>query len=1028
MSLLKGVSKMASYISGMVSGLDWTSMISQLVELERGSIDLMERDKGKISDRYDAWTEVSSKLLSLKTVAASLSELDDFNLYTSNSSITGTTYDVDDMLSYAVGSTASQGSYTLKIDNLAQAEKLGSRSFSSLSEALGISGDIIMNGSVLNIAAGDNLNDIKNKINALNSGENSAGLTASIFTVGDGEYRLTLTSQETGAAGIDIANGSSADILSQLGLSDDAASLSNPITSGAQSSGFRSSTQDIESLIGLNSAASGNVTIAGQSIAIDLSSDSLQSIRDTINNNANLQALGVSASIVSRTDDDTTYYKLQIDGTQTITDTDNILQTLGFLRQGHSAVSGVTGDVSNTTNGETITRDTLIVDIDGYNTWTSGDTITIEGSDHDGVGVGPTDFTVTSTSTIGDFLDAVESAFGGEVNAYVNGNGEIVVEDNKAGMSNLALTLTAGLGDGNSALDFGTFISSTVRQRQIIAGEDAQISLDGVTITRETNMITDVITGVTLNLLNEDADAEINLNITRDYDGVKEKISDFVSAYNEIISYINNQFEYDEEEGETSALFGDASLMSVRSSIRDVILSGVTGLSSSFDHLSLVGINIDRYGKLSIDDSKLDGYLRTNYSDIVSLFVAQGSSTNGNLNYVSSSNDTQEGSYEVEITQAATQASTTGAGFSGTLSGDTTISITDHWGREAEISLSAGWNITSIVNAINSEFSQEYEEILVGENRYYADAGQAGVIDEDTTWDSVFDAVGASAGLVNNDVISFTGTNRGGSTISGSFTVTDTGSDSVGDLLLAIEEEFGSGYDAYIDTEGRIAIKDTIAGDSDITLSVSALRNLDFGNIDVDATGADGSHEGRYALSMTAENDGGQLKISNDDYGDYSYTISVTGGNLGITDGTYTGNDVEGRIRTEGSSTWMTMTGSGQALTVDDDQDAESLVVKYTGTGTGTFDFDFITGVGEKMDRVLYFMTDTYDGYISNKKESLQSQIDTIDLRIEDEEDRLERYEQTLMNKFVMMETMLASMQSQMEWLTGQIEGLGSWS
>jgi len=1012
----------------MVSGLDWTSMISQLVELERGSIDLMERDKGKISDRYDAWTEVSSKLLSLKTVAASLSELDDFNLYTSNSSITGTTYDVDDMLSYAVGSTASQGSYTLKIDNLAQAEKLGSRSFSSLSEALGISGDIIMNGSVLNIAAGDNLNDIKNKINALNSGENSAGLTASIFTVGDGEYRLTLTSQETGAAGIDIANGSSADILSQLGLSDDAASLSNPITSGAQSSGFRSSTQDIESLIGLNSAASGNVTIAGQSIAIDLSSDSLQSIRDTINNNANLQALGVSASIVSRTDDDTTYYKLQIDGTQTITDTDNILQTLGFLRQGHSAVSGVTGDVSNTTNGETITRDTLIVDIDGYNTWTSGDTITIEGSDHDGVGVGPTDFTVTSTSTIGDFLDAVESAFGDEVNAYVNGNGEIVVEDNKAGTSNLALTLTAGLGDGNSALDFGTFISSTVRQRQIIAGEDAQISLDGVTITRETNMITDVITGVTLNLLNEDADAEINLNITRDYDGVKEKISDFVSAYNEIISYINNQFEYDEEEGETSALFGDASLMSVRSSIRDVILSGVTGLSSSFDHLSLVGINIDRYGKLSIDDSKLDGYLRTNYSDIVSLFVAQGSSTNGNLNYVSSSNDTQEGSYEVEITQAATQASTTGAGFSGTLSGDTTISITDHWGREAEISLSAGWNITSIVNAINSEFSQEYEEILVGENRYYADAGQAGVIDEDTTWDSVFDAVGASAGLVNNDVISFTGTNRGGSTISGSFTVTDTGSDSVGDLLLAIEEEFGSGYDAYIDTEGRIAIKDTIAGDSDITLSVSALRNLDFGNIDVDATGADGSHEGRYALSMTAENDGGQLKISNDDYGDYSYTISVTGGNLGITDGTYTGNDVEGRIRTEGSSTWMTMTGSGQALTVDDDQDAESLVVKYTGTGTGTFDFDFITGVGEKMDRVLYFMTDTYDGYISNKKESLQSQIDTIDLRIEDEEDRLERYEQTLMNKFVMMETMLTSMQSQMEWLTGQIEGLGSWS
>ncbi|MBN2299047.1 MAG: flagellar hook protein, partial [Deltaproteobacteria bacterium] len=292
---------MASYISGMTSGLDWTSMISQLVEMESRSIQLLETDKEEINDRYDSWVEVNSKLLSLKTVAASLSELDDFDQYTSSSSITGTTYDVDDMLSYAVGSNASQGSYSLKINNLAQAEKLGSISFSSLSEAVGIAGDLLINGNVVNIAADDSLNDIKNKINALNSGENPAGVTASIFTMGEGEYRLTLTSQETGSSGIDIANGSSSDVLGQLGFADDAVSLSNPITSGAQSSGFTSSTQDIEALLGLNSAASGNVTIAGQSIAIDLSSDSLQSIRDTINNNANLQTLGVSASIVSET-------------------------------------------------------------------------------------------------------------------------------------------------------------------------------------------------------------------------------------------------------------------------------------------------------------------------------------------------------------------------------------------------------------------------------------------------------------------------------------------------------------------------------------------------------------------------------------------------------------------------------------------------------------------------------------------------------------------------------------------------------
>ena len=457
-----------------------------------------------------------------------------------------------------------------------------------------------------------------------------------------------------------------------------------------------------------------------------------------------------------------------------------------------------------------------------------------------------------------------------------------------------------------------------------------------------------------------------------------------------------------------------------------MILSGVNGLDSDLDHLSIIGINMDKEGKLSINSSKLDGYLRSNYEDVINLFVAQGSSTSSTLTYLSSGDETLEGTYDVEITQAATLANTTGSGFSGALSTGATLSLTDGNGRTAQVSLSAGWNITSIVNAINSELAQEYQEILVGANSLYADSSQMSRISAGTTWNSVYDGAGASANLADGDIIAFSGTSRGGSAIQGSYTISNAATGTVGDLLEAIESELGTGYDAYIDSEGRIAIKDTTTGDSSLTLNITTVKNLDFGPIDVDLTGADGSRNGRYALDITASSDGGQLKISNSAYGSSSFTLAVTGGNLGMTDGAYSGTDVAGRIRKTGSSTWMTMTGSGQTLTGDDDQDVKGLVIKYTGTGTGILDFSFITGVGEKLDRALYYMTNSVDGYVTNKQTLLNDQMSNIDDKISELEARIAKKQQDLINRYVVMESMLAKLQSQQSWLTGQLNSLYS--
>jgi flagellar hook-associated protein 2 len=1024
--LIREGSAMAStyFLSGLSSGLDWQSMITQLVAIERQPEQLLTNQKTTLNNKYKEWGVINTKLSALQTSASSLAASDSFNLYTTSSSVTGTSTDVSKLASFAVGSNASPGSYSLTINNLAQAQKLGSRSFSSLSDGLNISGDLVINGHTINIASTDSLTNIQNKINALNSGQNPAGVTASIITVASGQYQLTLTSQNTGKNGMILANGSSTDVLGMLGVADNSTSLRYAVTGGAQSSAFSSSTESIKGLLGLTTGSSGTVTIAGVGIAIDLSSNSLEDIKNTINGNLALQAAGVSASIVPKTSSGNTTYTLQINGTQTFVDSGNILQTLGVLKQGNSAVSGVIGGTQNTSGGSAITSDTLITSIDGYNTWTTGDKITIGGADHNGTAITSTDFTITSTSTVGDLLSAIQTAFGSQVSAYVNSNGAIVVEDNQTGASSLALSLTPS----NSDLDFGTFNTSSIRKREIVAGEDAQIILDGTTITRSTNQITDVISGTTINLLGEDAGATITLNITQDYSGIESKISDFVKKYNDLMTEINAQFTYTQDSSssttqETPPLFADSTLQTIKGTIRNTILSGVSGVDSSLDHLSLVGINLDKTGMLSVDSNKLEGYLKTNFSDVVNLFAAQGTSTNSNLTYVGSTNSTVAGAYQVEITQAATKAGTTGSGFSGTLSGDTSFTITDSSGRTALISLLSGSNISTIINTINSELSKEYQQILVGANRLYADAGQTSAISTSTTLDSIFDASGASANLANGDEITFSGTDRAGNAVSGSFTISDSSTQTVGNLLNTISEAYGSGYSVSIDAQGRITITDSTNGDSKLSLNIDTVKNLDFGTIDVDPTGADGSQSGRFAMGITAENVGGQLKLTRNDYGNYSFTIA-DGLSLGLTDGIYTGNDVAGRIKLSGSETWMTMVGSGQTLTGNADQDVEGLVINYTGTSTGTFDFNFTKGVGDMLDKALDLMSDSVSGYVSKKQQSLQNQMSDIDNKIADMEERITRYQETLTSKFVAMETAISKLQSMQTWLTSQINSL----
>ncbi|MBW1912102.1 MAG: flagellar filament capping protein FliD, partial [Deltaproteobacteria bacterium] len=1012
------------------SGFDWRSMIDQLISIDNQRVDIIADKKTEYQTKLDEWQSVNSMLLSLKTATGALSTLSAFNVYTA-STTSDTITSASDRLTVSTSSSASPGMHQIRVDNLAHSNKISSNSYAATDTALSLTaGDILISGKVVNITATDTLADIKDKINTANTGSNPSNVTASIVQYGTNDYRLILTSDDTGTDGISILNGSGNDILFELGFTDSTRTAKTHITGGDKSDGFTSTDENIKTLLDLSTtqtSALGEIKINGTDVAaIDLSTDTLEDIR------AKFDAVaGVDASIITETVDGTNYYRILIEGgSNTYTDKNNILETLGIIKGGVSDVKGVIGDISNTKDGAYITSSTLIKDIDGYSGWAADDYIHLTGKDTSDVAVNDTTLTLTAIVTVGDLLTKIDSVFG-NVTSSVTADGKIMVVDNTSGsVLDVEIAVKDNGGADDNTLNFDADddlgVTGDLRSREVVAGEDASILVDGVTVTDSSNTFTDVITGVTLNLVGEDGAAEdttITVKVERDLGAVKSKITDMKDAFNTVIDYINTQFTYDDENEKVGGiLFGDGTLSSVKSELINTVTQQITGLPSGYDYLSLIGITLDltdavegKYDNinLAIDDDKLTDALETNFNDVRNLFIAYGSGSSPNLTYISHTSDTQGGSYTVNITQEATQSTTTGSAAAVDLTSDETLTIEDFaTGRVATVSLTSGSDLDTVINAINSELAREYTQKIVGEN----DTGK--------TLSTLFSSI---TGVDEDDVITFTGTRGNGLNVSGSYTVDTT--KTIGDLLNTIEDTFEDEVTVAI-SGGKIVITDKSAGDSQLSFTIdtsSIGADLNFGDVDVDPTGADGSQEGRYAMTITASKTGSnELLLTHNTYGTGQRAIvTETGGagDLKLTSPVYVwGENVAGTIN------GITATGSGQTLTVDSDgNNADGLSINYTGTTTLTSaTFSFALGVAELLDRRLGFITDANDGYVAYKQTSLKNSIDSFETQIENMEASLNRKMEMMINRFVAMELALAKIQNQSQWLAGQVSA--AWS
>lgn len=304
--------------AGLGSGIDTQTIVSQLMQIERIPVNRMRANQARLEARLTIYQQLSSKVAALKTAASGLNSASNF------SPITATVSDTA-VASVSAGNEAAAGTFALSVTKLARATKALSAQQTSSTEALNLSGEIVVNGKAVTIAATDTLSQVASKINGIGS-----GVTASIIG-GSGSAYLSLTGNETGAANkIQLADATGS-VLSSLGLVSGSATLRDPLSGGFRSYGLANSTDTLGKLTNLSKV--GSFQIGTETINVDFATDTLSSVASKIN--AQLGGQGVTASVVETKDGGRTVKKLEVTGlgSNSVTDTDGLLQDLGVYQK-----------------------------------------------------------------------------------------------------------------------------------------------------------------------------------------------------------------------------------------------------------------------------------------------------------------------------------------------------------------------------------------------------------------------------------------------------------------------------------------------------------------------------------------------------------------------------------------------------------------------------------------------------------------------------------------------------------------------
>jgi len=344
------------------------------------------------------------------------------------------------------------------------------------------------------------------------------------------------------------------------------------------------------------------------------------------------------------------------------------------ITSGNSAFSGVVDSSSASTGSyqlevtalavsQTLTTKNLLNDSDTTALGTGSLSITV-GSTTVNVSIDGTNNTLDGiAAAIND-----ESSLGVTASVLNTGSGyKLVLNSDETGIANEIEIAVTDTGDANDTDENGlsrlSYTAGALNLDPSQAAVDAAFELNGVPITRSSNTIDDVISGVTLSLTGTNEGAPSSLVVASDTTEIVDKVKEFIEKFNALQTLINDNSNFDPTgASENGALLGDATTRTMMAQVRRVLGAQVEGLeNANVRGVAEVGISTDyKTGLLQFNESIFTSKLASDPKDVAALFGEQGRVSDSQVKFETASVNTKPGTYAINITTAATRAEISG--------------------------------------------------------------------------------------------------------------------------------------------------------------------------------------------------------------------------------------------------------------------------------------------------------------------------------------------------------------------------------
>ena len=297
----------------------------------------------------------------------------------------------------------------------------------------------------------------------------------------------------------------------------------------------------------------------------------------------------------------------------------------------------------------------------------------------------------TGKGTLADLRDAINTA-------DMNVTASIL----KTGDSTYALVLKAREGaahamrisatEDTGAAGLANFAYTTPNNSvQTIAAANASFDMDGVTITRETNEVTDLIKGITLTVKSTTSAAE---TISGTYDATLAEAAmqimvDQINTMSTTLRDLSKRGAAGEEDG---PLAGDPYVMLLRRQLRNYTTTPVSGFADSSIYLTDFGVTTNQDGSLSLDSAKFQKAYLANPDAFTAMTTSRITTGSELVTATVAGTYPKEGVYSFDI---ASDNSATLNGSAMTVSGSN-YTISGHDAGGLKLTITSGGADTSI--------------------------------------------------------------------------------------------------------------------------------------------------------------------------------------------------------------------------------------------------------------------------------------------------------------------------------------------